>query len=475
MTLLYYRLRIGSLQKLSQALVRKAELTRKEEELAHRKRLDEEARIQRGAQADAEKKLKERGENLEARFAWIESKLVDIGKKEAKLSQKEETLKEKEAALEELTGLSKAKAKKQLLARVEKEIRSELNRHGATIQEEIESQREREAAKIIATSLQRLAVPTVSNISVTTVALPNEEMKRRIVGREGRNIRTLEQLTGVNILLDETPQTVLISGFDPLRKHIAKQALTALIQDGRIHPSRLEEAVARATQAIDKEARQLGTAMAEKAGVFGLHNNLVSLLGKLHFRTSYGQNVLEHSYEVSALMGMMAAELHLDESLARRIGLLHDMGKAASEEKEGTHALIGRDLALRYGESEAVANGIGCHHDEIPPLTVEGSLCSVADTLSGARPGARQEPAHHAFKRLTRLEELSREIPGVERAYALHAGREVRIIAHPEQIDDAAALALARSLAKKIETELSYPGRIKVTVIRETRATEYAS
>jgi ribonuclease Y len=299
-------------------------------------------------------------------------------------------------------------------------------------------------------------------------------MKGRIIGREGRNIRALERETGINFIIDDTPGAVVLSGFDPVRKHIAKMALTELVQDGRIHPTRIEEVVEKATLNVHKQIKQYGEDAALRAGAMNLHPELINLLGKLKFRYSYGQNVLDHSLEVSHLMGLMAAEMGLDIRLAKRIGLLHDVGKAVTHEIEGSHAIIGHDLALKYGESKEAANGIGCHHHEMPPLTIEADLCSAADAISASREGARIEAVEEYIKRLKKLEDMAAEYPGVDRAYAMQAGREIRIVVLPNEIDDAGVINLARELTKRIEQELSYPGKIKVTVIREMRVVEYA-
>jgi ribonuclease Y len=299
-------------------------------------------------------------------------------------------------------------------------------------------------------------------------------MKGRIIGREGRNIRALERATGINFIIDDTPGAVVLSGFDPVRKHIAKMALAELVQDGRIHPTRIEEVVEKATLNVHKQIKQYGEDAALRAGAMNLHPELINLLGKLKFRYSYGQNVLDHSLEVSYLMGLMAAEMGLDIRLAKRIGLLHDVGKAVSHEIEGSHAIIGHDLALKYGESKEVANGIGCHHHEMAPITVEADLCSAADAISASREGARIEAVEEYIKRLKKLEDMALEFNGIEKAYAMQAGREVRIVVLPDEVDDVGVVNLARELTKRIEQELSYPGKIKVTVIREKRIVEYA-
>ena len=354
------------------------------------------------------------------------------------------------------------------------EVRIDTANYIKKMTRQTEEDAERLASRILATAINRLAVPCVSESTVNTVALPSDELKGRIIGKEGRNIRALERATGVSFLIDDTPGAVVLSAFDPIKLHIAKHALIDLLKDGRIHPTRIEEAVDKASASIDRKIKEAGENAALRTGQINLHPEIILLLGKLNFRFSYGQNVLEHSIEVSHLMGMIASELHLDVQLAKRIGLLHDMGKAVSHEISGTHALIGRDLALKYGENEAVANGIGCHHREIDPITTEGSFCGAADAISASRPGARTEAIEDYIKRVKRLEELAYEFPGIEKAYALQAGKELCVVVVPEIIDDSGLIHLARDLTKRIEKEFHYSGKIKVSVIREKRAVEYA-
>jgi ribonucrease Y len=361
-----------------------------------------------------------------------------------------------------------------LLSRLTNEVKTDAANLIRRIRKEAEEEAEKQASTIIATAINRLAISCTSETTVCTVAIPNEEMKGRIIGREGRNIRALERETGVNFIIDDTPGAVVLSGFDPIRKHIAKFALTELIQDGRIHPTRIEEVVEKSTLNVHKQIKQYGEDAALRAGAMNLHPELINLLGKLKFRYSYGQNVLDHSLEVSYLMGLMAAEMGLDIRLAKRIGLLHDVGKAVTHEIEGSHAIIGHDLALKYGESKEVANGIGCHHHEMVPFTVEADLCSAADAISASREGARIEAVEEYIKRLKKLEDMALEFSGIEKAYAMQAGREIRIVVLPDQVDDLGVVSLARDLTKRIEQELSYPGKIKVTVIREKRVVEYA-
>lgn len=432
-----------------------------------------------------EERLKQREDKLESRMNLVEKKLSDIEKREALIvARKAQVDDEKKVIsechaklleqLQKTAGFSVTEAKEFLLSQISNEVKTEAANFIRRTIKEAEEEAEREANKIIATAINRLAVRCVSEATVNTVSIPNEEMKGRIIGREGRNIRSLERATGINFIIDDTPGAVVLSGFDPIRMHIAKLALTELIQDGRIHPTRIEEVVEKTKQDMQKLIKQHGEDAALRAGAINLHPELIILLGKLKFRFSYGQNILEHSLEVSNIMGIIAAELGLDIRLARRIGLLHDMGKAVSHEIEGSHAVIGYDLALKYGETKEVANGIGCHHYEMEALTIEGSLCSAADAISASRQGARSEPVEEYVKRLKKLEDLALELPGVEKAYAMQAGREIRVVVMPDVIDDNGVVNLARDLTKRIERDLTYPGKIRVTVIREKRFVEYA-
>lgn len=490
------KIRLGGFKTIASNIIQQAEkevdalkkanqLTIKQSHVDQQKELEEIWQIERRKILREDDRLKEREDKLERRMNLVEKKLSDIEKREAILIARRENLEvEKKSAaemqlelrsqLEKVSGLSTAEAKEFLIQKIQNEIKTEsANLIRKTIKE-AEEEAEREASKIISTAINRLASQCVSEATINTVAIPNEEMKGRIIGREGRNIRTLERLTGVNFIIDDTPGAVVLSGFDPIRMQTAKMALTDLITDGRIHPTRIEEAVEKAKANIQKQIKQHGEDAALRTGAVNLHPDLIQLLGKLKYRFSYGQNVLDHSIEVSNLMGIMAAELGLDIRLAKRIGLLHDIGKAISHEVEGTHAVIGHDLALKLGETKEVANGIGCHHFEMPPLTVEASLCSAADAISASRPGARTEAVEEYVKRLRKLEDLAYDFPGVEKAYAMQAGREIRIVVLPDMVDDDGIVNLARDLTKRIEDELSYPGKIKVTVIREKRIVEYA-
>lgn len=493
---LYQYFALGGFKRLSLEILNRAELDavdikRTAELSLNQKQVEQQRELERLRQLDRKKiqreeeRLKQREDKLESRMNLVEKKLYDIEKREAILAARKTQMDEEKKqiaevhvqlleGLEKISGLSAIEAKEILLSRLDNEIKIEAANLIRRVKKEAEEEAEKTASAIIATAINRLAVPCTSETTVCTVAIPNEEMKGRIIGREGRNIRALERETGVNFIIDDTPGAVVISGFDPIRKHIAKMALTELVQDGRIHPTRIEEVVEKATLNAQKQIKQYGEDAALRAGAINLHPELIILLGKLKFRYSYGQNVLDHSLEVSHIMGLMAAEMGLDVRLAKRIGLLHDVGKAVTHEIEGSHAVIGHDLALKFGETKDVANGIGCHHNEMPPLTIEADLCSAADAISASREGARIEAVEEYIKRLKKLEDLAHEFPGVEKAYAMQAGREIRIVVLPEQIDDAGMINLARDVTKRIEQELSYPGKIKVTVIREKRVIEYA-
>lgn len=493
---IYHRFALGGIEKLTAQILQRAELEaeefkRKEELSLKQKQVDHQRELEniwhqeRRKIRQEEERLKQREDKLESRMNLVEKKLSDIEKREAILAARKTQLEEDKknvtelqsqliSELEKIAGLSSSEGKELLLSRLTNEVKTEAVNLIRRIKKESEEEAEKVASTIIATAINRLAVSCASEATVCTVAIPNEEMKGRIIGREGRNIRALEKETGINFIIDDTPGAIVLSGFDPIRKQIAKTALIELVQDGRIHPTRIEEAVQKASLQVHKQIKQYGEDAALRAGAMNLHPELIMLLGKLKFRYSYGQNVLEHSLEVSHLMGLMAAEMGLDTRLAKRIGLLHDVGKAVTHEIEGSHAIIGHDLALKYGESKEVANGIGCHHQEMLPLTIEADLCSAADAISASREGARIEAVEEYIKRLKNLEEMALEFPGVEKAYAMQAGREIRIVVFPDQVDDAGVVTLSRELRKQIEQELSYPGKIKVTVIREKRVIEYA-
>ncbi len=479
---LVHRIKTGGFQSIANNVLHRAEmecesknkaceLALQEKTFSHKQKLEKQIQELQQKQAKCEKELKtlqQERQELEKNKQLHEQAVAKLKKESAKIST---TRKQLRAQLEKVAKISPDEAKEQLMQKVQGEIGTFL-RHA---KEEMEEEAEKVATKILTTTINRIALPFVSEATVTTVTLPSDDMKGRIIGREGRNIRLLEQLTGVNYLLDETPNAVVISSFDPKRKLIAKNALQALIRDGRIHAARIEEIVTKCQNDFDKLIRQAGEKAAFKAGVLDLHPELLKLLGELSLRYSHGQNLLDHSVEVSLLMSIMASELKLNMDLAKRMGLLHDIGKASSHEYPGSHSIIGHNLAIKHHESQEVANGIGSHHNEMSPLTIEATLLNVADTLSAARPGARSEAIEHYVKRLEKMESICSEHESVEKAYALQAGREVRVIVQPDRVSDDAAAALARTLVKKLEQELSFTGKIKVTVIREKKITDYAS
>lgn len=468
-----------------ESMKKSGELALKQQQMEHQREFESRWQNERRRIQSEEERLKQREDRIESRMSLVEKKVSDVEKREAALAIRgneiegeRQRLAHKELdltrQLEKTAGLSSKEARdflfNEITDSVKKDAANFIRRSAKEAMEEADIQ----AGKIIATAIHRLAVPTVSEAAVNTVSLPNDEMKGRIIGREGRNIRALERATGITFIIDDTPNAIVLSGFDPIRMQIAKMALTDLVQDGRVHPTRIEEAVEKAKTNLDKLIVKSGEDAALRLGIVNLHPELIKLLGKLKFRYSFGQNILDHSIEVAHLMGIMAAELGLDVRLAKRIGLLHDFGKALSHEVEGSHAVIGHDYALKFGESKEVANGIGCHHGEMEPATVEGSLCSAADAISASRQGARTEHLEEYIKRLKKLEEVACSYRGVEKAYAMQAGREIRVVVLPDEVDDDGVVTLARDLTKRIENELSYPGKIKVTVIREKRIIEYA-
>lgn len=490
------RIKLTHFKQLASEIIRKAEnecesrkkndeLALKQYQLEKQRELEHHWQLERIKIQNEEERLKQREDRLESRMSLVEKKLSDIEKREAILigrkAQIDEEKKQNNALqlklmsqLEHIAGLSASEAKEFLLAQMTNEVKKDAANIIRRTIREAKEESEKEAVRIITTAINRMAVPSVSEATINTVFIPNDEMKGRIIGREGRNIRALERSTGISFIVDDTPGVVVLSGFDPIRMHIAKITLTELIQDGRIHPTRIEEVFEKSKQTVQKLIKKYGEDAALRAGAINLHPELALLLGKLKFRFSYGQNVLDHSLEVSYLMGMMGAELGLDSRLAKRIGLLHDIGKAISHEVDGSHAIIGHDVALKFGETKEVANGIGCHHGEIDPMSVEASLCSAADAISASRQGARSESVEEYIKRLKRLEDLTCEFSGVEKAYAMQAGREIRVVVLPDIVDDDGIVTLARDLTKRIEQDLNYPGKIKVTVIREKRIVEYA-
>ena len=432
-----------------------------------------------------DRKLQEQGERLEEKLEKAtekEHELLsvekDLSKKERKLAELEETLNERideqEHRLQEVSGLTAEEARQRLFAEIESRTRHEAAKMMRLIEAEARETADRKAKEIIACSIQRYAGDYVGEHPVTAVTLPSEDMKGRIIGREGRNIRALEAATGVDLIIDDTPETVILSAYSPLRRQVAKMALERLIQDGRIHPARIEDVVHKCEQELEVQIREVGEQATFDAGVHGIHPELVRFLGQLRYRTSFTQNVLQHSLEVSALCGMMAAELGMDIKKAKRAGLLHDIGKAVDHEVEGPHALIGADLAKKYNESKEILHAIAAHHEDQRPETALAVLVQAADSLSGARPGARKELLESYVKRLEDLENIASEFDGVSKAYAIQAGREIRVMVNSENVDDDQTYMLCKGITGKIEENLTYPGQIRVTVIRERRAVGYA-
>ncbi|NLC76093.1 MAG: ribonuclease Y [Clostridia bacterium] len=469
---------IEEAQKDAEAKKREAILEAKEEVHRLRNEVERENRERRNELQRLERRLVQKEETLDRKSEAIERKEDNLHRKEIELEELRANLTqvyEKQVAeLERLSGLTSEEAKTLLLKSIEEEIKHEAAIMIKEIETQAKDEAEKRAREIITLAIQRCAADHVAETTVSVVALPNDEMKGRIIGREGRNIRALETLTGVDLIIDDTPEAVILSGFDPIRREIARVALEKLINDGRIHPARIEEMVEKAQKEVEQRIREEGEQAVFETGIHGIHPELVKLLGRLKFRTSYGQNVLKHSIEVAHLAAAMAAELGVDVALAKRAGLLHDIGKAIDHEVEGPHVALGMELAKKYKENPEVINAIGAHHGDVEPQTVEAVLVQAADAVSAASPGARRETLETYIKRLEKLEEIADSFDGVEKAFAIQAGREIRIMVKPDKVDDLVSVRLARDIVKKIETELEYPGQIKVVVIRETRAVEYA-
>ncbi len=467
------------------ALKKEAILEAKEQELQLRNEFERESKEKKAELAKQEQRLVQKEDilnkkedallkqnnNLEQQKKELSNREAEIRKTQEKVNNQHELMIQE---LEKVAQLTKEEAKKILSNEILDEARHDVALQVRNIEQTAKEEANNEAKKIISLAIQRCAADHASEVTVSVVPLPSDDMKARLIGREGRNIRAIENATGIELIVDDTPEVVILSGFDPVRREIARIALEKLIADGRIHPARIEETVEKVKKEMDQEIKQAGENAMFEVGIFGLHPEIIKLIGRLKYRTSYGQNVYKHSIEVAQLAGLMAQELGLDVNLAKRAGLLHDIGKAVDHEQEGTHIQIGADLAKKYRESNNVINAIAAHHGDVEPKTVEAVLVAAADAISGARPGARRETGTNYVKRLEKLEAIASEFNGVDKCYAIQAGREVRVIVKPEQIDDAQTLFLAKDIAKKIENELEYPGQIKVNVIREFRASEYA-
>ena len=457
---------------------REASIKAQEDALRVKNDVDREVKERRAEVSKSERRIQQKEES-------VDKKLENIERRETSLSAREDNLKAKEAQisklneerlqeLERISGLTSEQAKEHLLSIVEEDLKHEEALMIKESENRAKEEADKKAREIVVTAIQRCAADHVAESTISVVQLPNDEMKGRIIGREGRNIRTLETMTGVELIIDDTPEAVILSAFDPVRREIARIALEKLIVDGRIHPARIEETVEKAKKEVEQQIREEGDAAALEVGVQGIHPELLRLLGKMKFRTSYGQNVLKHSIEVAQLSGLLAAELGLDVRVAKRAGLLHDIGKAVDREQEGTHVQLGADLCRKYKESQTVVNAVEAHHGDVEPETLIACIVQAADTISAARPGARREAMETYTNRLKELEEISNSFKGVEKSFAIQAGREIRIMVVPEQVTDADMVIMARDISKQIESQLEYPGQIKVNVIRESRVTDYA-
>ena len=469
----------------SRAIKKEALLEAKEQEIKLRSEFERESKEKRAELQRLENRLNQKEETLD-------KKEDNLAKRNEETTRQQNALKAKELELdkkfdevreqhdkmiqefEKISQMSREEAKQELINAITDEAKRDAAGMVKNIEAEAKENGERKAKEIVSLAIQKCSTEQATELTVSVVPLPSDDMKARVIGREGRNIRTLENATGIELIIDDTPEVVIVSGFDPVRREVARIALERLIQDGRIHPARIEETVEKVKKELDQQIKDAGETAMFDCGIMGLHPEIVKLLGRLKFRTSYGQNVLKHSIEVSHLAGVMATELGIDATLAKRAGLLHDLGKAVDYEVDGTHMQIGGDLAKKYRENNNVVNAILAHHGDVEPKTLEAVLVQAADAISGARPGARRETTTNYIKRLQKLEEISNGFKGVEKCYAIQAGREVRVMVKPEQVNDAQTLFLAKEIAKKIEQEMEYPGQIKVNVIREWRATEYA-
>ena len=464
--------------KSSENKKREALLEAKEEILKNRSEYEKEVKERRAEQQKQERRLQQKEENLDHKTEMIEKKEEALAQKHAAMDKEQEEIKlikrSQTEMLERISGFTADQAKAYLIQQVESEVTHETAMKIKEIEARAKDEADQRAREIVATAIQRCAADHVAEITVSVVPLPNDEMKGRIIGREGRNIRTIETLTGVDLIIDDTPEAITVSCFEPVRREIARLALEKLIADGRIHPTHIEEMVEKARREVEATIKAEGERAMFECGIRNLHPELVKMLGRLHYRTSYGQNVLQHSIEVSHIAGMMAAELGADVQTAKRAGLLHDLGKSIDHEMEGTHVQLGVEFARKYKEKEEIIHAIEAHHNDVEPRTIVACLVQAADAISAARPGARRENLENYIKRLEQLESIATSFQGVEKAYAIQAGREVRVMVKPEQVNEDQMVILARDLAKKIEEEMEYPGQIKVNLIRETKCVEYA-
>lgn len=465
-------------QRQAESKKKEALLEAKEELHKLRSDVEKENKDRRTELQRMERRILQKEEHLDKKLEGIERKEDGLQRKENELNlcrERIDVLHDKQMAeLERISGMTFEEAKTTLLSNVEQEIKHETAVMVKDLEQQAKDDAEKNAREIISAAIQRCAADHVAESTVSVVALPNDEMKGRIIGREGRNIRALETLTGIDLIIDDTPEAVILSGFDPIRREVARIALEKLIVDGRIHPARIEEMVEKARKEVDQTIKDAGEQATFEAGVHGLHSEIIKILGRLKYRTSYGQNVLKHAVEVSHLAGIMAAELGCDVTLAKRGGLLHDLGKALDHEIEGSHVQIGIDVAKKYHESTAIQNCIGAHHGDEEAASVEAVLVAAADAISAARPGARRETLENYLKRLSKLEEIAESFDGVEKCFAIQAGREIRVMVKPEKVGEAETALLVRDIVKRIEAELEYPGQIKVVIIRETRVVDYA-
>ena len=469
---------LDSAKKDAESLKKEEIIKAKEEIMNARNELDQEIKERRGDVQQQERRMIQKEENLDKRSEKLENKEKEIAKKDEEIEERKKELEDEISKqiveLERISGLTRDEAKEQILNEIDKQITNEKALLIRELNEKYKEEADKNAKEIIGYAIQKCAADHTSETTVSIVSLPNDDMKGRIIGREGRNIKAIETLTGIDLIIDDTPEAVVISGFDPLRREVARIALEKLIDDGRIHPAKIEEMVEKAKEEIAAVIKSEGERAVLETGVMGLNPELVKLIGKLKYRTSYGQNVLNHSIEVSNLARIMAEELGLDANLARRAGLLHDIGKALDHDMEGTHVEIGVEILRKFKENEKVINAVEAHHGDVEPQTIEAALVQAADAISASRPGARRETLEAYIKRLEQLESIANTFEGVDKSFAIQAGREVRIMVKPDKISDSQMVVLARDIAKKIENEMDYPGQIKVNMIRETRTIDYA-